>query len=104
MRLSLNLAQVIMLALLSTGGPTQSSFSRLVPQTKISYVIHIKPDDLSGFAVEMRVYSSTSTLQIAMASHPEYDDRYWRYVENLTAESKGTTLTVTQREDALWQI
>ena len=39
-----------------------------------------------------------------MAAHPIYDDRYWRYVENLTAESRGVTLQVIKDEDAVWSV
>ena len=55
----------------------------------ISYRIHVDAADLSGFDVEMRVRNAGDTVRIAMASHPEYDDRDWRYVENLTAESRA---------------
>lgn len=71
---------------------------------RIAYRIHVDAADLSGFDVEMRVRGAGETVRIAMASHPEYDDRYWRYVENLTAESRGATLQVTPEESALWRV
>ena len=71
---------------------------------RISYRIHVDAADLSGFDVEMRVRGAGETVRIAMASHPEYDDRYFRYVENLTAESRGTALQVTREESALWRV
>jgi predicted metalloprotease with PDZ domain len=70
----------------------------------ISYRIHVDAADLSGFAVEMRLRGAGDTVRIAMASHPEYDDRYWRYVQNLTAESGGTTFQVVREENALWRV
>src|SRR5207302_346504 len=70
----------------------------------ISYTIRVDPADLSGFEVEMRVRGADNIVLIAMASHPEYDDRYWRYVENLSAESRDTALKVTREEDALWRV
>jgi predicted metalloprotease with PDZ domain len=70
----------------------------------ISYVIRVDLTDLSGYGVEMRVQHSNGAVRIAMASHPEYDDRYWRYVENLTAESRGIALKVTHEEDTLWRV
>ena len=82
----------------------QSTFSQDELGPLISYVIHVDPADLSGFNVEMRVSSAGGKVRIAMASHPEYDDRYWRYVENLTAESRGAALAVTREEDALWRV
>src|SRR3979490_2513552 len=71
---------------------------------RISYKIRVDASDLSGFDVEMRVRGAGGTVRIAMASHPEYDDRYWRYVENLTAESHGARVQVTSEENALWRI
>ena len=70
----------------------------------ISYRIHVDAADLSGFAVDMRVRGVGHTVRLAMASHSEYDDRFWRYVENLTAESRGVTLQVTREEDAVWGV
>ncbi len=70
----------------------------------ISYKIRVDANDLSGFEVEMRVRGAGETVRIAMASHPEYDDRYWRYVENLTAESRGAKLQITSEESALWRV
>jgi predicted metalloprotease with PDZ domain len=39
-----------------------------------------------------------------MQAHPEYDDRYWRYVENLTAKSNGVLLKISKEDDALWRV
>ena len=75
---------------------SQSSLLCQTLHPRISYRIHVDGADLSGFNVEMRVLGAGDTVRIAMASHPEYDDRYWRYVENLTAESRGATLPVTR--------
>lgn len=83
---------------------SQSSLLCQASHPRISYRIHVDAGDLSGFAVEMRVRGAGDTVRIAMASHPIYDDRYWRYVENLTAESRGAALQVTREESALWRI
>ncbi len=83
---------------------SQSSFSHPELRPQIAYVIRVDASDLSGLTVEMRVRGAGDTVRIAMASHPEYDDRYWRYVENLTAESRGTSLRVTSEENALWSV
>src|SRR6266478_1958093 len=82
----------------------QPSFSHNASRPLISYTIRVDPADLSGFAVEMRVRGAGNIVRIAMASHPEYDDRYWRYVENLSAESRDKALKVTREEDALWRV
>ncbi|MEK6337233.1 MAG: PDZ domain-containing protein [Acidobacteriota bacterium] len=83
---------------------SQSSFLGQGLHPRISYKLRVDVSDLSGFDVEMRVRGAGNTLQIAMQSHPEYDDRYWRYVENLTAESRGGPLQITSEESALWRV
>jgi predicted metalloprotease with PDZ domain len=70
----------------------------------IDYTLRIAPGDTSGFDVTMRIPNATRPLRIAMAAHPEYDDRYWRYLEGLRAESNGRILTVTREDSALWRI
>jgi predicted metalloprotease with PDZ domain len=90
--------------LLVIASASHASFSQQRSNAQLSYRIHVDAADLSGFDVEMRVRGAGETVRIAMASHPEYDDRYWRYVENLTAESRGATLQVTPEESALWRV
>jgi predicted metalloprotease with PDZ domain len=71
----------------------------------IEYKIQIKETDLSGFDVEMLVPRVRGTLRIAMAAHPEYDDRYWRYIENFSAtDRRGRALPFTKEEDTVWRI
>src|SRR5713101_2120133 len=82
----------------------ESSLSQQRVRPSISYTIRVDKEDLSGFAVEIRVRGAGKIVRIAMASHPEYDDRYWRFVENLSAESRGVSLNVTREEDALWRV
>ena len=93
---------VLLLVLLTSAA--ESSLARQRVRPSISYTIRVDKKDLSWFAVEMRVRGAGNIVRIAMASHPEYDDRYWRYVENLSAESRGVSLKVAREEDALWRV
>lgn len=71
----------------------------------IDYKIRVDPADLSGLSVEMRVQGRGGLIRIAMAAHPEYDDRYWRYIENVSAsDTKGGSLPVIREEDPVWRI
>ena len=83
---------------------SQSSLISQKLQSIIFYRIHVDSADLSGFDVEMRIRGAQDIVRIAMAAHPEYDDRYWRYVENLTAESRNSMLEIKREEDALWRV
>lgn len=71
---------------------------------RISYRIQVDRADLSGFNVEMQIRGAGNTVRLAMAAHPEYDDGYWRYVENLTAESRGAAVQINKEENALWSV
>src|ERR1044072_8667269 len=70
----------------------------------ISYIIRVDRADLSGFAVQMRIPRARGATRLAMASHPIYDDRYWRYIEDLSAESRRAKLSVTHEDGPLWRV
>ena len=72
-------------------------------QPVVHYRIRVDSSDLSGFAVEMRIRNAPDTFRVAMAAHPEYDDRYWRYLENLRVEGRSGA-TITRADSALWRV
>ena len=73
-------------------------------QPVIHYLIQVDSSDLSAFAVEIRIRNAEDTIRLAMAAHPEYDDRYWRYIENLRIESSGVGGTLTRLDSAVWRV
>src|SRR6266545_5851925 len=89
----------ILSLLLSLGVP-----ARPYPAVKpsIQYTLRVDSADLSGWNVEIRLRTSSDTVRLAMAAHPEYDDRYWRYVRDFAVETTGGT--VTRVDSAVWQI
>src|SRR5687768_13951899 len=71
----------------------------------IEYKITINATDLSGFDVEMQVPSAPAHARIAMAVHPEYNDRYWRFIENFSAtDARGRNVQFKKEEDTVWRI
>src|SRR6266404_2594253 len=71
----------------------------------IYYKIHVDPADLSGYDIEMRIQGDGGTIRVAMAAHPEYDDRYWRYVGQVSAtDTAGRNLQPVREEDPVWRI
>jgi len=68
----------------------------------IRYTLRVDSTDLSGWSVEIRLRTTSDTFRLAMAAHPEYDDRYWRYVRDFTVETSGAS--VTRVDSAVWQI
>jgi predicted metalloprotease with PDZ domain len=73
------------------------------PQPVISYTLRVDSADLSGYAVEMRIRNAPDTLRLAMAVHPEYDDKFYRYVEGLTVETRGGSAATTRLDSTLWR-
>ena len=70
----------------------------------VQYTLRVDSANLSGWDVEIRLQNPTGTVSLAMAAHPEYDDRYWRYVTNFAVLPAGGTATVTKTDSAVWQI
>src|SRR5215207_7475950 len=82
--------------------------SPLAAQTRapdpVDYQLVVDSADLSGWAVEMRVHHAPPTLRLAMAAHPEYDDRFWRYVRGFSATSAAGPLAVVREDSAVWRV
>jgi predicted metalloprotease with PDZ domain len=70
----------------------------------IDYTLRLDSADLSGFEIHMRIRNIADTLRVAMAAHPEYDDRYWRFVDGLRAETPRGPGVVTRLDSALWRV
>ena len=72
----------------------------------IHYTVTIDTADLSGFDVTMQIEGAPRSIRLAMAVHPEYNDRFWRYVRNLRAESMGnpTHLAFAKESDNAWRV
>src|SRR5881296_3519630 len=75
-----------------------------VAQPVVGYTLRVDAGDLSGFDVELRLRNVPDTFRLAMVAHPEYDDRYWRYVEDLRVAAAGGPGAVTRADSALWQV
>src|SRR5688500_16226728 len=51
----------------------------------VHYRLTVDAADTTAYAVEMRIRNAPDTFTVAMAAHPEYDDRFWRFVEGVSA-------------------
>jgi predicted metalloprotease with PDZ domain len=83
-----------------------SASSGLKPTPRVYYAIAIDSADLSGFDVTMRIEGAPRSIRLAMAIHPEYNDRFWRYLRNLRAISMGkpTPLTFAAESENAWRV
>src|SRR5688500_8912073 len=93
MRIALLLAALVLTATRASG------------QNRIDYSLKFDSSDLAGITVEMRIPRASQSLQLAAHAHPEYDDKYWRYAQDLTATaSQGRILPVAREDSVLWTI
>lgn len=70
----------------------------------IHYVLRLDSADLSGFDVEMRLRNVPDTFRVAMAAHPEYDDRFWRYIEGMRVDTPRGPGMIARVDSAVWGI
>ncbi|MGH7695518.1 MAG: hypothetical protein ACRENH_11075, partial [Gemmatimonadaceae bacterium] len=80
----------------------EARFARSQPI--VHYAIRVDSSNLSAFAVEMNVRNAPDTFRLAMSAHPEYDDKYWRYLEDLRIESRGGAATIARIDSSLWRV
>ena len=70
---------------------------------RIDYLLAVDSANATTFRVEMRVRGAPPVLHFAMAAHPEYDDRFWRYVRSVRVESGGREIPVVRDDSARWR-
>ena len=107
----LNWATIFMLVMLSASAQhpfkhwTESIETRYnIHQPVVDYLLRVDSTDFSSFSVEMKIRNVPDTFRVAMVAHPEYDDRYWRYVEDFFVETKNGKGKVVSEDSALWKI
>ena len=66
----------------------------------VDYTLRVDSAGSSTFEVTMRIRNAPDTFTIAAAAHPEYDDKYWRYIENMTVQNG----TVQRADSVLWRV
>jgi predicted metalloprotease with PDZ domain len=73
-------------------------------QPVIHYDLTVDATDFSSVHVAMKIKNVADSFRIAMFTHPEYDDRYWRYVEDLSVVSKSGAGKIFRLDSSLWKI
>jgi predicted metalloprotease with PDZ domain len=67
----------------------------------LNYRVIVTDRDTTGFDVQITIRNAPDTFRLAMAKHPEYDDRYFRFVEGPKEDARATIV----REDSVrWRI
>lgn len=73
-------------------------------QPVVSYTLRIDSADLSGWEVVVRLRNLPDTFRLAMAAHPEYDDRYFRFVTDLRVTGAAGNASIVGVDSAIWQV
>jgi predicted metalloprotease with PDZ domain len=95
-------AKLLALALIAAANSV--IYSHKPQHLSVDYQIRLTPNDTSAFDVVMRIHNPPDTFQLAMAAHPEYDDRFWRYVENPTVIGATLGASIVRQDSALWRV
>src|SRR5687768_18356098 len=72
-------------------------------QPVMNYTISVNSNDLSQYKVVMQLRNIPDTLRLAMFVHPEYDDRFYRFVESLVVKSKKGNASISRIENTVWK-
>jgi predicted metalloprotease with PDZ domain len=71
-------------------------------QPIVSYLLRVDSADLSGWSVEMRIRNAPDSFRVAMARHPEYHDRWFRYVQGLSITAPDGPATIAGVDSGPW--
>lgn len=68
------------------------------------YRLTVNPGDTTGYNIEIRIDHAPPHFQLAMATHPEYDDRFWRFVRNFKVRTTLGEAAVIRKDSAVYDI
>lgn len=83
---------------------TALSLSASKPQPRINYSLTISPTDPTSINVWMQVEGAPRSFRIAMAVHPEYNDRYWCYIRDLRGDGMDRRMVLASDKANVWRI
>ncbi len=71
---------------------------------EISYSVSVDPGDSSSISVWMQIGRAPRSMRVAMAVHPEYDDRFWRYITDWHIDGVNRLALLTVDRENVWRI
>ena len=77
--------------------------ARRSPNPEIFYNVDVDPVK-QEIGVTMRITNAPRSVRLAMAVHPEYNDRFWRYVRDLRIVDPTESATLTQLAENQWRV
>src|ERR1044071_6278384 len=71
---------------------------------QVEYHLTVANANSPTIEVELRLPDAPAEFRLAMATHTEYDDQYWRYVTGVRGASARGAVSVTRESDSVWKI
>lgn len=72
----------------------------LAKPPQVHYTLTVDSANLSVLTVQMRIANAPDSFTVASHAHPEYDDKYWRYLEDMRADGAQ----IVRRDSVLWKV
>jgi predicted metalloprotease with PDZ domain len=82
-------------------GPLLHSAAPAPNEPLLHYTLTVDPSDHSGYNVTIRIEHAPHRFHLAMATHHEYDDCFWRFVSGFHTAPPAT---FTREDSAVWAI
>jgi predicted metalloprotease with PDZ domain len=70
---------------------------------EIRYLVSVDSTNPSSISVTMQIGGAPRSVRLAMAVHPEYNDRFWRYVRDLRVDAGSPAKLAVDREN-VWRL
>ncbi|HEX9128228.1 MAG TPA: PDZ domain-containing protein [Gemmatimonadaceae bacterium] len=94
----------VQLRLIALLAGTLSMTASNKPKLHIQYEVSVDPGDPSSIRVGMQISYAPRSLRLAMAVHPEYDDRFWRYIRDWHVDSFDRRALLAVDRDNVWRL
>ena len=69
----------------------------------LAYELTIEAAHPSDAIVTLHIPAAADSITLAMAVHPEYDDRFYRYVRSVEVVRNGRSIPVTRVDSTRWR-
>ncbi|GAC1483404.1 MAG: PDZ domain-containing protein [Gemmatimonadaceae bacterium] len=70
---------------------------------EIRYFVSLDSTNPSSIRVTMQIGGAPRSVRLAMAVHPEYNDRFWRYIRDLRVDAGSLAKLAVDREN-VWRL
>ncbi|MEO5510332.1 MAG: hypothetical protein ABIS27_06850, partial [Longimicrobiales bacterium] len=100
----LEILKLLPLVLGAIATPYSAPTPHVAFKEALSYTIAVDPAREQRYDVRLEGLMYSGPVTFVMARHPEYDDRFWRYVTDLTVTVDGAPATVIREDSARWRV